>query len=292
LYLIKNNIMFKKIQNHSGWIKSLLFIPLIFISEIFGALMLILIGYDISELSSISTMSESTLASQKFFSLSICLLLLWLFMKFIDKQDFVDLGFQIKKRLNDFTLGILIGFSIMFSAFLILLLLGEITYEGYNINFNNIVISILLFTGVSIFEEVIFRGYMLKNLLESFNPYFALFISSIFFSLIHGSNPNVTILGLSNIFLAGIFLGASYVFTKNLWFPIALHFSWNFFQSMFGFRVSGMDFYSIIDFNILENNSLNGGEFGFESSILSLFIITVSTIFIWKYFKSSELKNK
>lgn len=284
--------MFKKIQNHSGWIKSLLFIPLIFISEIFGALMLILIGYDISELSSISTISESTLALQKFFSLSICLLLLWLFMKFIDKQDFVDLGFQIKKRLNDFTLGILIGFSIMFSAFLILLLLGEITYEGYNINFNNIVISILLFTGVSIFEEVIFRGYMLKNLLESFNPYFALFISSIFFSLIHGSNPNVTILGLSNIFLAGIFLGASYVFTKNLWFPIALHFSWNFFQSMFGFRVSGMDFYSIIDFNILENNSLNGGEFGFESSILSLFIITVSTIFIWKYFKSSELKNK
>ena len=284
--------MFKKIQNHSGWIKSLLFIPLIFISEIFGALMLILIGYDISELSSISTISESTLALQKFFSLSICLLLLWLFMKFIDKQDFVYLGFQIKKRLNDFTLGMLIGFSIMFSAFLILLLLGEITYEGYNINFNNIVISILLFTGVSIFEEVIFRGYMLKNLLESFNPYFALFISSIFFSLIHGSNPNVTILGLSNIFLAGIFLGASYVFTKNLWFPIALHFSWNFFQSMFGFRVSGMDFYSIIDFNILENNSLNGGEFGFESSILSLFIITVSTIFIWKYFKSSELKNK
>ena len=284
--------MFKKIQNHSGWIKSLLFIPLIFISEIFGALMLILIGYDISELSSISTISESTLALQKFFSLSICLLLLWLFMKFIDKQDFVDLGFQIKKRLNDFTLGILIGFSIMLSAFLILLLLDEITYEGYNINFNNIVISILLFTGVSIFEEVIFRGYMLKNLLESFNPYFALFISSIFFSLIHGSNPNVTILGLSNIFLAGIFLGASYVFTKNLWFPIALHFSWNFFQSMFGFRVSGMDFYSIIDFNILENNSLNGGEFGFESSILSLFIITVSTIFICKYFKSSELKNK
>ena len=283
--------MFKKIQNHSGWIKSLLFIPLIFISDLFGALMLILIGYDISELSSISTMSESTLALQKFFSLSICLLLLWLFMKFIDKQDFVDLGFQIKKRLNDFTLGILIGFSIMFSAFLILLLLDEITYEGYNINFNNIVISILLFTGVSIFEEVIFRGYMLKNLLESFNPYFALFISSIFFSLIHGSNPNVTILGLSNIFLAGIFLGASYVFTKNLWFPIALHFSWNFFQSMFGFRVSGMDFYSIIDFNILENNSLNGGEFGFESSILSLFIITVSTIFIWKYFKSSELKK-
>ena len=78
------------------------------------------------------------------------------------------------------------------------------------------------------------------------------------------------------------------MFTKNLWFPIALHFSWNFFQSMFGFKVSGLDSYSIIEFKILENNYINGGEFGFESSILSLVIISISTIFIWKYFKSIE----
>ena len=107
----------------------------------------------------------------------------------------------------------------------------------------------------------------MKNLLESFNPYAALFVSSLFFSLIHGANPNVTLLGLSNIFLAGIFLGASYVFTKNLWFPIALHFSWNFFQAMFGFKVSGLDSYSIIKFDIIENNYINGGEFGFGGEI-------------------------
>ena len=121
--------------------------------------------------------------------------------------------------------------------------------------------------------------------MESFNPYVALFISAIFFSLIHGSNPNVTTLGLCNIFIAGFFLGASYVFTKNLWFPIALHFSWNFFQSMFGFKVSGLDSYSIIEFNIPENNMLNGGEFGFESSYLSVIILILGTFIIWKYFK-------
>jgi membrane protease YdiL (CAAX protease family) len=127
--------------------------------------------------------------------------------------------------------------------------------------------------------------------LESFNPFVALFISSIFFSLIHGSNPNVTTLGLCNIFFAGFFLGASYVFTKNLWFPIGLHFSWNFFQAMFGFKVSGLDSYSIIEFTIPENNILNGGEFGFESSILSLLIILFSTILIWKYYKSTVQEN-
>jgi membrane protease YdiL (CAAX protease family) len=43
-----------------------------------------------------------------------------------------------------------------------------------------------------------------------------------------------------NIFLAGIFLGAYYINRRNLWFPIGLHFAWNFCQgSVFGFEVSG-----------------------------------------------------
>ena len=83
-------------------------------------------------------------------------------------------------------------------------------------------------------------------------------------------------------------MGVSYVFTKNLWFPVALHFSWNFFQSMFGFRVSGLDSYSIIEFSIVENNLLNGGEFGFESSILSIGILIMGTYLIFKYFKKSK----
>ena len=176
----------------------------------------------------------------------------------------------------------------MGAAFLFLFSLNEIVFVDFSFNLNIVLLSIILFTGVSVFEEVVFRGYMLKNLLESFNPYLALFISSIFFSLIHGSNPNVTTLGLCNIFLAGFFLGASYVFTKNLWFPIALHFSWNFFQSMFGFKVSGLDSYSIIEFTIPENNMLNGGEFGCESSYLSIIILILGIFIIWNYFKNNS----
>ena len=46
-------------------------------------------------------------------------------------------------------------------------------------------ISILLFTIVAIVEEVLFRGYILKNLMSSFNKYIALFFSSILFSLLY-----------------------------------------------------------------------------------------------------------
>ena len=278
----------KNIKNHNGWIKSLLAFFLLFIPQILGAVILLIAGYDLSKMSS-GKIDLNTMIILEYSMIFFMVILLWLFMKFIDKQPFIQIGLQTKGRLKEFNYGIFLGFIIMGAAFLFLFSINEIVFVDFSFNLNKVLLSIILFTGVSVFEEVVFRGYMLKNLLESFNPYLALFISSIFFSLIHGSNPNVTTLGLCNIFLAGFFLGASYVFTKNLWFPIALHFSWNFFQSMFGFKVSGLDSYSIIEFTIPENNMLNGGEFGFESSYLSIIILILGIFIIWNYFKNNTL---
>ena len=279
----------KNIKNHNGWIKSLLaFFFLLFIPQTLGVVILLIAGYDLSKMSS-GKIDLNTMIILEYSMIFFMVILLWLFMKFIDKQPFIKIGLQTKGRLKEFNYGIFLGFIIMGAAFLFLFSINEIVFVDFSFNPNKVLLSIVLFTGVSVFEEVVFRGYMLKNLLESFNPYLALFISSIFFSLIHGYNPNVTTLGLCNIFLAGFLLGASYVFTKNLWFPIALHFSWNFFQSMFGFKVSGLDSYSIIEFTIPENNMLNGGEFGFESSYLSIIILILGIFIIWNYFKNNSL---
>ena len=282
--------MIKKVINHRGWLKSLLFIPLLVFSQISGLLVLLLLGYDLTEISS-NVMNESVMIVFEYSGLVIVIILIWLFMKFIDKQPLIEIGFQTQGRSKEINYGILFGLFIMAFAFVFLSTIGEIVFLSYSLDFNQILLSIALFIGVSFFEEIIFRGYMLKNLLESFNPFVALLISSLFFSLIHASNPNVTSLGLCNIFLAGIFLGVSYVFTKNLWFPIALHFSWNFFQAMFGFKVSGLDSYSIIEFMIPDNNMINGGEFGFESSILSIIVLFVGTIMIWNYFKKYGIQK-
>ncbi len=280
----------KKVTNHTGWIKSLLSFFLLFVPQIFGGIFLLLLGFDLSKMSE-GNIDLNMMISLEYSMIFTMVIMLWLFMRFIDKQPLIEIGFQTKGRLKEFNYGLILGLLIMAFAYVFLSLIGEIVFENYTFDLQKIFLSIILFIGVSVFEEVIFRGYMLKNLLESFNPYVALFISSIFFSLIHGSNPNVTTLGLCNIFLAGFFLGASYIFTKNLWFPIALHFSWNFFQSMFGFKVSGLDSYSIIEFSIPENNMLNGGEFGFESSLLSIIILIIGTFIIWNYFKKNNLEK-
>ena len=282
--------MYKKISNHSGWLKSLLFVPLILISQIIAVIVMSTAGFDMSSFGT-GKIDLELMIILEYTMTFFMIIMLWAFMKYIDKEPLINIGLQVKGRLKDFNFGLLIGLLIMGFAYFFLLLINEIVFVNIDFNLNKVLLSIVLFMGVSVFEEIIFRGYVLKNLLESFNPYVALFVSSLFFSLIHGANPNVTLLGLSNIFLAGIFLGASYVFTKNLWFPIALHFSWNFFQAMFGFKVSGLDSYSIIKFDIIENNYINGGEFGFESSVLSLIIIIIFTIIIWKYFKSTVKEN-
>lgn len=123
----------------------------------------------------------------------------------------------------------------------------------------------------------------------SFNKYMALMVSSALFSLMHSANPNMDWFSFLGLFLAGVLLGILYIYTKNLWFPIALHFSWNFFQTLFGFNVSGQDIYSVIEFKITENNLWNGGDFGFEGSVLSIIaqVIVIGSI-VYHY----HAKNK
>ena len=68
--------------------------------------------------------------------------------------------------------------------------------------------------------------------------------------------------------------------------PICLSFKLEFFQVIFGFNVSGMDTYSLIEFEISEPNSLNGGDFGFEGNKLSIIFTVIIIYFLNNYYKN------
>jgi membrane protease YdiL (CAAX protease family) len=212
-------------------------------------------------------------------------------MKYIDKEPFMNMGFEIKGKRNDIILGMTLGLFMMAVGYLVLSSLGEIQFLKINYELSSIIWLFILFIGVSILEETFVRGYVLKNLLKSFNPIISLVISSGIFSLLHFLNPNVNYLALTELFIGGIALGISYVYTRNLWFPFAFHLSWNFFQVIFGFNVSGMDTYSLIEFEIFEPNSLNGGDFGFEGSYLSIIFTLIIIYFLNNYYKKFKIKN-
>ena len=287
----------KKVTNHKGWLTAILsIIPFfIFVSffQGFGVGLSSLLGergiidFDFDKYLEIEDMRDFLVADTiiQYFDLIGVLLLLWILMRFVDKEPFIKLGFSLKGKINDIILGMSLGLLLMAVGYTILILLGEIKFIGFNYDLKNIILLFLLFIAVSIAEETYVRGYVLKNLLKSFNPIISLIISSAIFSLLHFFNPNVNYIALTELFIAGILLGISYVYTKNLWFPIALHLSWNFFQVMFGFNVSGMDTYSLIEFEIIENNNINGGDFGFEGSYLSILFSLIMMYFLWKYYK-------
>lgn len=265
-------------------------LPYFFVAGAFQLVGAKILDVDILDINSVKTTFQDFILN--FFGLIGLLLVLWLFMKYIINEKLISLGFHLKNKFKHFYFGVFLGFYIMGSAYLLLNQMDEIKYVKTAFKIDEIFLSIGLFVIVAINEEVLMRGYVLRNLMFSFNKYIALILSSILFSLLHGFNPNMDWFSYLNLFLAGILLGSTYIFTKNLWFPIALHFSWNFFQSLFGFNVSGQNIYSLIEFKITKPNLINGGSFGFEGSILCIVIQLILIISILIYYNKATLHNK
>ena len=78
----------------------------------------------------------------------------------------------------------------------------------------------------AIFEEILFRGILFRVIEDKLGSYLSLLISALIFGFLHIANPNssfVTEVGLA--IQAGLLLGSAYIYAKNLWFPIAIHFA-------------------------------------------------------------------
>jgi len=139
---------------------------------------------------------------------------------------------------------------------------------------------LFLFLVAATVEELIFRGYPLQVLAEGSRRWIAGVLLCALFTLGHADNPDVTVIGIANIFLASVMLTVLYFQTRRLWLPIALHLSWNFCQSwLWGFDVSGIKIEGQL-FVMTPTGSelLNGGEFGLEGSILSTILFSAVTL--------------
>ena len=149
-------------NKNKGWLKSFLIFPLIFIPQLFASIILILLGFDLLSISS-GKIDLRTMIFLEYIMIFFMLIILYFCMKYIDKEKFMSIGLDFSGRFKEFNFGIFLGFMIMAFAFSILIVFGEIVFDKVILNFKNIIMSIILFAGVSFYEEVIFRGYMLKN---------------------------------------------------------------------------------------------------------------------------------
>lgn len=223
----------------------------------------------------------------QFWSTIGTVLCVWFFTHSIDDLKLKDIGLSLKKKGKDILLGLFLGVLLISLGSIILYFNGNLEITTVQFSFSEFLSSMLLFIFVAFNEEIIMRGYILRNFMDSMNKYLALIASAMIFMLFHAFNPNTSALGLFNIAIAGLLLGISYIYTKNLWFPIAFHFSWNFFQGpIMGYEVSGSTSKGILIQKLSGSDFLTGGKFGFEGSFLASIICLLTTLIIAWYYKN------
>ncbi|ELZ28214.1 abortive infection protein [Halosimplex carlsbadense 2-9-1] len=160
------------------------------------------------------------------------------------------------------------------------------------------------FVGVGVFEELLFRGYLLTNVAEGLAGWRgiglggafagATAVSSLVFGVAHGLNPNVTVLSLVNIALFGGLFAASYLLTGRIAAAIGLHVTWNFsIASLFGFPVSG--FTTPVTVVAVEQSGpalATGGSFGPEGGLVALgaLVVGFGALAGWVRWREGELR--
>lgn len=142
-------------------------------------------------------------------------------------------------------------------------------------------LSALLFVA-ALAEEAMFRGYPLQTFTRARLPWVGVLVTLVFFGYVHLSNPNVTPgMTFTNTALAGLWLAVGYLRTRSLWFPLGLHWSWNWALGwFFGLPVSGM---VVTSHPLLKGNDLGpiwltGGSYGVEGGVACTVVLVAFTI--------------
>ncbi|HEX8175462.1 MAG TPA: type II CAAX endopeptidase family protein [Pyrinomonadaceae bacterium] len=216
-----------------------------------------------------------------------------------------SLGWTLHRGyLFDWLKGTLVGALSLVLAALIIFASG-----GYRFTFaasdsgavlKTIIFSGLVFIIAAAAEEALFRGYPLQTMTRARLAMAGLVLTSLVFAYVHKDNPNnppglppFTYLGLYfvnfpfiNTTLAGVWLAVAYLRTRSLWFPLGVHWSWNWTMgSLLGLPVSGIEALTpapLLRAADLGPHWLTGGAYGVEGGAACTLAILASTIFIWR----------
>ena len=280
------------------FLQTLIFIALFFVTNIASSLILSvylfieLINSDIFNSSVAPTTDEiiqhfSNLSSPavliNLFSTVIVTILVIVYCKFIEKRSLKSMGLIKKNALNNYLKGYAIGIIIFSLAYIIAVLTGSLSVNGFNsnISFGLLLLFFIGFLIQGMEEEVLLRGYFMISLSNRAPMVVAIMVNSIAFAILHLANPGITILAFINLILFGVFASVYVIKTGNLWGACAIHSAWNFFQgNIYGIQVSGLDIGTTV-LNTTTNSSLsiiNGGSFGMEGGLAVTIVLLLSII--------------
>lgn len=198
--------------------------------------------------------------------------------KFIEKRKISEMS--TKGIVKNLTLGILVGAALQCLTLLVIYLNNGFQVLSVNpVSF--IIIPLTIAFTIATFEEILIRGILFRIIEEKFGSYISLVISAIIFGALHLMNTSSSLISAICIAVSGgLLLGAAYMYSRSLWLPIAIHFTWNFMQSgIFGAITSGNEkTNSLLTTQITGTKLITGGEFGPEGTIQAMVFCLAATI--------------
>ncbi len=201
-----------------------------------------------------------------------------LFIRKMMKLPISDFGmskFKIKTR----WLFIAIVFPFIIKGSYLFLFHGE--YVSSNMDGNQIFNTLsagVAFTGIAagFVEEMVFRGVILHALEKRWNMKIAVIVPSLLFGIVHILGQNFSIGSCLLVVLAGTMVGIMFsmiaIESGSVWNSGIVHAVWNVVIIGGGLAIGEkIDSYSVMTY-VLNSKSfaITGGEFGIESSVISL----------------------
>jgi membrane protease YdiL (CAAX protease family) len=156
------------------------------------------------------------------------------------------------------------------------------------------------FIAVPLIEEFIFRCALLGGLLVLIpRTSIAVLISAFIFGGLHALNQNATSFSIFITSIGGLAYGIGFLISERIWFPLGLHFGWNYFQArIFGFSISG-GFHGPAPLILQHDNGpaiLTGGVYGPEGGLVGLgaklIVLTlVAAYFVFRRQRSAKTSD-
>ena len=209
-------------------------------------------------------------------------------MSRIERRSVWSYGLTGQRKLTNFLLGCVGGLvslslvvgALYASGYLVFdaLLLHGFAIPGYALAW------LFVFFLVGFSEETMFRGYLQTTLTRGMGFWPGATLMSLLFAAAHIHNKGENILGIAQVFTAGMVLCLMLRVTGSLWMSIGFHTTWDWAQSyLYGTPDSAMMMQGrLLATHAVGNIQISGGTAGPEGSVLApVGLIIGPLVLVW-----------
>jgi len=178
---------------------------------------------------------------------------------------------------REWELGAALGWGLVVLAVLPMAIAGTLRIHLWTQPraFGLLVLNLVTLAVAALAEEVAFRGYPYRRLIESIGPVAATIGMTLLFALGHVLNPGANWTSTLVTMLAGLLLSVAWLRTHGLWLGWGFHFAWNAsIGILFGLPISGInDFASVLQTRAVGQPWLTGGDYGPEGAAFTAIVL-------------------